>query len=98
MKFQAMGRKSQEVQRAQRMAEVTADEIADALEIPHEGDAVGSFQYHDFRTGKVRRWTVLRGDRADRVMLRYMDGRQTKPHGWTWIMDTMRGHMAGTKA
>jgi len=92
-----MGLASQRVQAARRMASLTADEIADALEIPMEGDAIGCLQYHDFRTGRVRRWTVLRGDRIDRVALRSPDGRQTKPHGWTWIMDHLRGYLAGRK-
>ena len=68
------------------------------MEIPSKGDAIGSLQYHDFRTGKIRRWTVLRWDRVDRVILRYPDGRKTKPHGWTWILDHLRGHLAGRKS
>lgn len=98
LKFRAMGRKSQGVQRARRIAEVTADDIADALSIPLHGDAIGSLQWRDFRNGQVRRWTVLRGDRADRVILRCPDGRQTRAHGWTWVMDHLRGFLCGRKA
>jgi hypothetical protein len=97
-RFQAMGRRSQAVQAQQRMADVTVDDLTDALSIPQQGDAIGSLQYRDFRTGKVRRWTVLRGDRADRVVLRSPDGRQTQAHGWTWVMDHLRGYLAGRKA
>ena len=92
-----MGRRSQQVQAARRMASLTADDIVDAMAVPHSGDAIGSLQYHDFRTGKIRRWTVLRGDRVDRVMLRSPDGRKTRSHGWTWILDHLRGHLSGRK-
>ena len=42
---------------------------------PRKGDAIGALEWRDFRTGKVMRWTVLRGDRVDRVILRHPDGR-----------------------
>ena len=62
-----------------------------------ENDPIGSLQWRDFQTGEVLRWTILRGDRADRVKLRHPDGRQTKSHGWTWIMNNLRGYFAGRK-
>jgi hypothetical protein len=62
-----------------------------------EGDAIGSLQWTDFRTGKVTRWPILRGDRVDRVILRHHDGRKTASHGWTWVMDHLRGFLAGRK-
>lgn len=96
-RFSLMGKRSQAVQQAKRMAELDEDSLTDRLAIPQKGEAVGCFQYHCYRTGKVRRWVVLRGDRSDRVMLRSPDGRQTKSHGWTWIMDHLRGCMAGRK-
>jgi len=92
-----MGRRSQEVQRARRLAEVDANDLTDALAVPMPGDALGCLQWHDFRTGRVRRWTVLRGDRLDRVVLRSPDGRQTGTHGWTWVMDHLRGFLCGRK-
>jgi hypothetical protein len=62
-----------------------------------EGDAIGSLEWRNFRTGKVTRWTILRGDRSDRVMLKHPDGRKTGSHGWTWVMDHLRGYLAGRK-
>jgi hypothetical protein len=63
-----------------------------------QGDAIGSLQWTDFRTGKVRRWTAKIGDRSDRITLHSPDGRKTGSHGWTWAMDHLRGFLAGTKA
>ncbi len=47
-----------------------------------QGDALGALQWTDFRTGKVRRWIVRIGDRADRITLHSPDGRATGSHGW----------------
>lgn len=91
LRYSRMGKRSQEVQRERRMADITSEDIADPP------PTIGSLQWHDFRTGKVHRWTVLRGDRIDQVILRAPDGRQTQPHGWTWIMDHLRGYLAGRK-
>ena len=62
-----MGKKSQEVQRACREAAVDPAELADlAANLPlAEGDAIGAIQWTNFRTGKVTRWTVLRGERTN---------------------------------
>jgi len=62
-----------------------------------QGDALGSLQWHDFSTGKVRRWVVRIGDRIDRVTLHAVDGRKTDSHGWAWVMDRLRGFLAGRK-
>ena len=62
-----------------------------------EGDAMGSLEWRDFRSGRVLRWTILRGDRVDRVILKHPDGRKTKSHGWTWVTDHLRGYFAGRK-
>jgi hypothetical protein len=62
-----------------------------------QGDSLGCLQWTDFRTGKVRRWTVRIGDRIDRVTLDSVNGKRTKSHGWTWVMDHLRGFLAGTK-
>ena len=97
IRMSAMGKASQRVQSANRLASLDVDTLTDTLSIPRNGDAIGSLEYRCFRTGKVRRWTILRGDRVDRVILRNPDGRQTKPNGWTWIMDHLRGFLAGRK-
>jgi hypothetical protein len=98
-----MGLASQRVQRERRMADLPERlrelEEIEIQNLPHkEGDAFGCLQWHDFRSGKVHRWTVLRGDRIDRVTLRAPDGRMTGSHGWTWIMDHLRGYLAGRKS
>jgi hypothetical protein len=96
-RFSLMGKRSQAVQAERRMQSMDAETLADLLAMPRQGDAIGQLEYHCFRTGKVRRWAILRGDRADRVMLRSADGRQTQSHGWTWVMEHLRGFLAGRK-
>ena len=54
-----------------------------------QGDALGCLQWHDFRTGKVRRWTIRIGDRADRITME-AGGIKTRSYGWTWIMNAIR--------
>ena len=72
-------------------------EIA-AINLPRKrGDPLGSLQWTDFRTGKVRRWVVRIGDRSDRVTLESPDGRKTESHGWTWALNHLRGFLAGRK-
>lgn len=58
-----------------------------------QGDALGCFQWTDFRTGKVRRWTVKIGQRADQITLHSPDGCDTGSHGWTWVMVKLRKHL-----
>ena len=61
------------------------------------GTPIGSLTWHDHLTGRVRRWTVLLGERRDQVVLRAPDGRTSASRGWTWVLDHLRGHLAGTK-
>jgi hypothetical protein len=89
-------------ERARRSAECSAieRELAEVAvqNLPRrEGDAIGCLQWADFRTGKVRRWVVRIGDRIDRVTLESSNGRRTRSHGWTWVMDRLRGYLAGRK-
>jgi hypothetical protein len=90
-----MGLASQAKQRARREAEMPGRmrelAVIEAENLPRrEGDALGCLAWHDFRTGKVRRWVVRIGDRADRVTLHAPDGRGTGSHGWTWVMNHLR--------
>ena len=62
-----------------------------------EGDAIGSLEFRDLRSGMVKRWVVLQGDRADRVKLRTPDGRTSGSHGWTRMLESLRGVFAGRK-
>ena len=80
------------------------DRIREIAEIEFEnlprkqGDAIGFLQWTDFRTGKVRRWTVKIGERADQITLHSPDGRSTGSHGWTWALNHLRGYLCGRSA
>jgi hypothetical protein len=57
------------------------------LNIPHkQGDLIGILQWTDTATGKVRRWPIKRGDRADRITI----GTNPKSHGWAWFFSSLR--------
>lgn len=85
-------RDAEEPDRIRELAEI------DAQNLPRkEGDALGCLQWTDFRTGKVRRWVIKIGDRADRITLETPCGKCTKSHGWTWVMDHLRGFLCGRK-
>ena len=98
-------------ERAQRMAKARwdADRARRDAEEPErirelaahpliqQGDAIGVLEFRCIPSGLVRRWRVLRGDRVDRVILETPDGRRSKSHGWTRILNSLRGVFAGTK-
>ena len=102
LKMSAMGKASQRIQSERRMADLP-ERLREMAEIElqnlprNQGDALGCLQWTDFRTGKVRRWTVRIGDRIDRITLESPDGRKTDSHGWSWVLDHLRGFLAGTK-
>ena len=104
LRMSAMGKASQRVQAAKRMELVTPEYLRDLEEIEitnlprKQGDPIGCLQWHDFRTGRVRRWTVRIGDRVDRITLHTPDGRRTKSSGWTWVMEHLRGFLCGSKS
>lgn len=85
-------RDAEEPERLREIAEIEAQNLP-----RKQGDPLGCLQWTDFRSGKVRRWTVRIGDRIDRVTLHAPGGKQTPSHGWTWVMDHLRGFLAGTK-
>ena len=87
-----MGKRSQEVQRARREAEITPEFLMDLQANPplRKGDAIGSLQWTNFLTGQVTRWAVLRGDRSNNFILRSPDGRTSKPHGLAWMLEKVR--------
>jgi hypothetical protein len=58
-----------------------------------EGDALGCLQWTSFRTGKVHRWVIRIGDRADRITLSSPRGEPTKSHGWSWALTKLRKHL-----
>ena len=91
------------IDRARRDAEmperIREMEEINAQNLPRkQGDAIGCLQWTDFRTGRVRRWTVKIGDRSDRITLHAPDGRHTESHGWAWALNHLRGFLAGSKS
>ena len=95
-----MGIASQKAQRERRDAE-EPERIRELAEIEiqnlprKQGDALGSLQWTDFRTGRVRRWVFRIGDRADRVTMEATDGRVTGSHGWAWVLTHLRPYLCG---
>lgn len=85
-------RDAEEPEQIRYLAEIAANNLPS-----NQGDALGCLQWTDFRTGKVRRWTVCIGDRADRVTLHAPDGRKTESHGGTWVMNHLRSWIFGQK-
>ena len=87
-----MGRASQAAPRARREAAMTPEILRDlaAAQPCGPGDPIGSIEVRNFLTGKVTRWTLLRGDRINNYALRAPDGRASKPHGMAWIMAKLR--------
>jgi hypothetical protein len=88
----AMGKASQRVQAARRMAEMTPEILQDLTANPHyaEGDSLGSLTWHNHRTGRVTKWIVERGPRLNNYRLRSPDGRKSKPHGMAWMLEKIR--------
>jgi hypothetical protein len=90
-----LDRERRDAEQPARLREIAEAEIENLPR--NQGDALGCLQWTDFRTGRVRRWVIRIGDRADRVTLESTDGRKTASHGWTWVMDHLRGFLAGRK-
>lgn len=85
-------RDAEEPERLRELAEI------EAANLPRRsGDVLGVLQWTDARTGKVRRWTIRIGDRSDRITAETADGRRTGSHGWTWLLEHLRGYLAGKK-
>lgn len=99
LRMSALGKASQRVQQAARM-ERMADRLRETAEydvwnLPRkQGDALGCLQWTDFRTGRVRRWIVRIGDRADRMTVESPGSKPGASHGWTWILTHLRKHLS----
>jgi hypothetical protein len=95
----AMGKRSQEVQRERRLAEMTPEVLREMESNPplREGSALGMLRYHDFCSGRVTSWVIERGDRTNNYRLRHPDGRRSKPHGLAWILEKVRPVLLGKK-
>ena len=99
LRFSAMGKASQRVQAERRMVDAPARlremEERDVQNMPRKaGDALGCLQWTDFRTGKVRRWTVRIGNRRDRITVEAPGDAPSKSHGWTWFLTQLRKHLS----
>lgn len=69
-------------------------ELVKALNFPRRaGDVLGTLQWTEAETGKVRRWVVRIGDRSDRITLESPGGRRTGSHGWTWALEKLRKYL-----
>jgi hypothetical protein len=69
------------VERLREIAEI------DVINLPRkQGDMLGTMQWSCARTGKVRRWVIRIGDRADRITI----GDNQKSHGWSWFFSILR--------
>lgn len=72
----------------ERMREL---EIAESRNLPcSSGDVAGMVQWTNFSTGTVHRWVVRIGDRKGRFTVEPPGGQRSKPHGLSWLFDTMR--------
>lgn len=70
--------------------EAEMQEIA-MMNLPRaQGDVLGVLSWHDAASGKVRRWVVRIGDRADRITVEAPGGVATKSHGWAWFFGRLR--------
>ena len=58
------------------------------------GDAIGCLEWRDFRSGKVRRWTIRIGDRIDRITVESPGTKPSNSHGWTWFLESLRKHLS----
>lgn len=99
LRMSAMGKRSQQVQRDRRLAEITPEVLRELEMNPplREGSALGSIRYHDFASGKVTSWVIERGDRINNFRLRTPDGWKSKPHGMAWILEKVRPVLLGKK-
>jgi len=81
--------------RARRDAEMP-ERIAEIRQIETEnlprsaGDVLGTLQWADARTGKVRRWVVRIGDRADQITVEFPGEKRSDSHGWAWFLSGLR--------
>jgi hypothetical protein len=94
-----MGKASQRIQAERRMAGLP-ERLREMAEIEAEnlprnqGDALGCLQWTDFRSGRIRRWTVRIGDRFDRITAEAPGGKPSLSHGWTWFLTQLRKHIS----
>ena len=70
-------------------------EMWNVINLPRkQGDALGCLQWTDYYSGKVRKWVVRIGDRADRITVESPGNEPSKSHGWTWFLTQLRKHIS----
>jgi hypothetical protein len=75
----------------ERIAEIQAIEMEN---LPRKsGDILGTFQWADARSGKVRRWVVRIGDRVDQITVEFAGDKPSESHGWAWLFTKIRKHI-----
>lgn len=84
-------RERREAEMPERLA-MLAD--IEANNLPHrEGDLLGTLQWTDQGTGKVRRWQIRIGDRSDRITYTTASGQPAASCGWTHFLTKLRHHL-----
>jgi hypothetical protein len=72
----------------ERIAEIRQIEMEN---LPRSaGDFLGTLQWADARSGKVRRWVVRIGSRADQITVEVPGGKRSNNHGWAWFLSGLR--------
>ena len=81
-------REAQKPERIRELADIAAQNL------PHApGDILGTLQWTDARTGRVRRWTIRIGDRRDQITAEQPGGKPTRSHGWHWFLTHLRTYL-----
>lgn len=84
--------------RAEEEAAIAHDlALIRSMNLPRkEGDLLGTLQWTEHSTGKVRRWHIRIGDRADRITFENSHGVTSKSCGWTAFLSKLRRHLSTT--
>jgi hypothetical protein len=78
-------RKQELTESARRFAEIQIENLPKT-----QGDVIGVLQWTEFRTGKVRRWTVKIGNRIDRITVETPQTKPTRSMGWSEFLTGLR--------
>ena len=64
------------------------------LNLPRsQGDLLGTLQWTDQASGKVRRWQIRLGDRRDRICFVAASGKLSRSCGWSHFLTKLRKHL-----
>ena len=73
---------------AERIAQMELEKVIGGGALK-PGDYMGTLQWRQC-DGSVRKWIVRQGSRSNQIRI---DGVK-KEHGWTWLTDRLRVHLA----